>query len=128
MSSSFTRRTVLIHVVGFLALAALVWVDEGLDLPHHAFGASKSAFRLEEALLESTVVLALGTGVVLWIRRTMRRVAYLESFVTLCAWCRRVHVGEEWLTLEQYLQHHDRHPSHGVCPSCDTKLQEPAAA
>lgn len=122
------RRTIVIHVVGFLALAALVWVDEAIDLPHHAFGATKSAFRAEEALLESTLVLALGIGVVLWIRRTMRRIAYLESLVTLCAWCRRVHVDGEWLTLEQYLEHHDRQTSHGLCPECDAKMLEPAAA
>jgi hypothetical protein len=117
------RAAVIPQIIGFLALAALVWMDELLDLPHVLFGAPASPHRVEEALLESVVVLLLGTAVSAWTIRAARRVAYLESFVVLCAWCRRVHYGDAWLSVEAFLAQHQARTSHGLCPDCERRLE-----
>jgi hypothetical protein len=116
------RVAVIPQAIGFLLLAALVWMDELLDLPHLLFGAPASPHRVAEALLESAVVVLLGIAVSAWTIRAARRVAYLESFVVLCAWCRRVRFENTWLSLEAFLAEHRARTSHGLCPDCESKL------
>jgi hypothetical protein len=116
-------RIVMLAGLGFVLLAALVWLDGWLDLPHHLFGAVKSPKRVEEILLESGAVLLLGGLIVTWIRRTERRVAYLERLIVLCSWCRRVRHGEDWLPLEAFLGRHSADTSHGMCPDCVQKFE-----
>jgi hypothetical protein len=117
------RLAVIPQIVGFLAVAALIWMDELLDLPHVFFGAPASPHRIEEALLESGVILLLGAAVAAWTIRAARRVAYLESFVVLCAWCRRVRHDDTWMTLEAFLAQHRAQTSHGLCPDCERRLE-----
>ena len=63
MLPRFPGRVVVIpQAIGFLVLAALVWMDELLDLPHVLFGAPASPHRVAEALLESVVVVRLPCG------------------------------------------------------------------
>ena len=114
------RVAVIPQAIGFLLLAALVWMDELLDLPHLLFGAPASPHRVAEALLESAVVVLLGIAVSTWTIRAARRVAYLESFVVLCAWCRRV--SRTHGSLEAFLAEHRARTSHGLCPDCESKL------
>ncbi|HTK43304.1 MAG TPA: hypothetical protein VL287_17095 [Gemmatimonadales bacterium] len=117
------RVAVIPQIIGFLILAALVWMDELLDLPHVLFGAPASPHRIAEALLESVVVVLLGIAVTAWTIRAARRVAYLESFVVLCAWCRRVRHEGTWLSLEAFLAQHRARTSHGLCPDCELKME-----
>lgn len=122
-----SRRILIIHLFGFLALALLTWANEVVDLPHHLLGAARSPVRLEEALLESLLILGFGAAVSLWLRRMTRRIAYLERFIVLCGWCRRVRLDDDWLSLEAYLQRHDARTSHGICPDCERRLTAEAA-
>jgi hypothetical protein len=117
------RVAVIPQIIGFLALAALTWMDELLDLPHVLLHAPPSPHRVQEALLESIVILLLGTAVTAWTVRAARRVAYLESFVVLCAWCRRVRHDDRWLSLEAFLAQHRAATSHGLCPDCERRLE-----
>jgi hypothetical protein len=47
-------------------------MDELLDLSHVLFGAAASPHRVEEALLDSVVILLLGTAVSAWTIRAAR--------------------------------------------------------
>lgn len=127
MPGQSRSRIVLVHILSFVALAILVWVDEALDLPHHLLGAARSDQRIEEALLECTAIVLVGTFVVAWVATTVRRVAYLENFIVLCAWCRRIRLDDEWLPLEHYLARHEATMSHGMCPACSAKMTNDAA-
>jgi hypothetical protein len=70
-------------------------------------------------LLESVLTLAVGAAVVSITLRAFRRIEYLESLVVMCAWCRRVRLGDEWLTVEQFLERqHNSQTSHGICKGC----------
>lgn len=118
----FSGRLTRIEAIGFGSVIALVWLDEVLDLPHVLFGDPVSPTRFMEAAWESGVLLVLATVVLVVTRRLVAQVAYLESYVVLCAWCRRVRSDEEWLGFEAYLSAHRTDTSHGMCPDCEAKF------
>jgi hypothetical protein len=110
----------------FLVIGVIIWLDEVLDLPHLLFRAPPTPFRVQEALLESILTLAVGIGVVSVTWRAFRRIEYLESLIVMCAWCRRVRDGGDWLTMEKFLerQHHAQ-TTHGICEACAAGIAIP---
>jgi hypothetical protein len=120
------RHTLALEAMGFLLIVALIWLDEVLDLPRLLFGAAPTPIRLGEGLLESVLTLAVGAVVVAISYRAFRRIEYLESLVVMCAWCRRVRSGDEWLTVEAFLERqHHAHTSHGICTGCADSISVP---
>lgn len=114
-----SRRMLALEAVGFLLILAIIWMDEILDLPHLLFGAAHTPVRWAEGALESLLTVAVGTAVVLITYRAFRRIDYLESLIVMCAWCRRVRSGEEWLSVELFLERqHQSQTSHGICEAC----------
>jgi hypothetical protein len=120
------RRILLLEAIAFLAIVAIIWLDEVLDLPHLLFRAPPTPLRLGEGFLESILTLAVGIGVVLVTGRAFRRIEYLESLIVMCAWCRRVREGGDWVTVELFLerQHHAQ-TSHGICDTCAAGITLP---
>jgi hypothetical protein len=121
------RRILLLEATAFLAIVVIIWLDEVLDLPHLLFRAPPTPLRVGEGLLESTLTLAVGIGVVLVTWRAFRRIEYLESLIVMCAWCRRVREGGDWVTVElfQERQHHAQ-TSHGICEACAAGITLPS--
>jgi hypothetical protein len=117
-------RLALLESLGFALVVAVIWADELLDLPHYLFGATVTPLRLSEAVFESGVVSILGLVVVTLSLRMARRVAYFESLVVLCAWCRRVYHQGQWTSLESFLHATQARTSHGICPQCESTLEE----
>jgi len=115
----------LIEVIGFLAVLAIIWLDEFIDVPFVYFGAAKTPPRPEEYWFETISILLLAAAVFTATLMVLRRLRYLEKFVRVCAWCRKVLVGETWLTFEEYMKaHHDVEPLHGICPSCRARAPQ----
>lgn len=115
-----------LEAVGFLLIVAIIWMDELFDLPHLLFGAARTPVRWGEGTLESLLTIAVGTAVVLTTYRDLRRIEYLESLIVMCAWCRRVRSGAEWLSVEAFLQRqHQSHTSHGICETCAKDITLP---
>lgn len=119
-----------LELTGFAAVMAILWLDEYVDVPFRLFGALKTPPRPQEFWFEALAVLLVATGVVLATLWVFRRLRFLENFIQVCAWCRKVNVGEEWVSFEQYLKReHDVKSSHGICPTCRaTASARPAAA
>jgi hypothetical protein len=122
----FARRMLLLETIGFLLIVAITWLDELLDLPHLLFQATPTPLRMGEGMLESSLTILVGTVVVAITYRAFRRIEYLESLVVMCAWCRRVRSGSEWLLVEDFLerQHHAR-TTHGICDGCAQGISLP---
>ncbi len=102
-------------------IIGIIWADELLDIPHKLFNAPASTPRISEALLESGLVLLLGTIVVsVTILMLMtKRIKELESFINVCAWCKKLKVGDSWITFEQYMEEYQgTRSSHGICQEC----------
>jgi hypothetical protein len=105
--------------LGFLLIVVITWLDELLDLPHLLFGATPTPLRMGEGMLESSLTVLVGVVVVGITYRAFRRIEYLESLVVMCAWCRRVRAGSEWLLVEDFLeQQHHAKTTHGICEGC----------
>ena len=120
------RYTLALEAAGFALIVAIIWLDELLDLPRLLFGAAPTPLRVGEGVLESVLTLAVGSMIVGITYRAFRRIEYLESLVVMCAWCRRVRAGEEWLSVEDFLeQQHHSHTTHGICGNCADGLAIP---
>ena len=120
------RYALALETAGFLLIIVIIWLDELLDLPRLLFGAAATPVRLGEGAMESVLTLLVGIAVVSITYRAFRRIEYLESLVVMCAWCRRVRSGDDWLPVEEFLrQQHHAHTTHGICSSCAAGLVLP---
>ncbi|HVP15424.1 MAG TPA: hypothetical protein VMS88_07755 [Terriglobales bacterium] len=103
------RGIVVFETAGFLIAAAACWVTEWLDPPFHA----------QQVIVLSAAILALGTVTVTWTVHALRRIRFLEGFLVICAGCKKVRLGEEWVAIESFLgTTSDLRLSHGMCPHC----------
>ena len=65
------------------------------------------------------------------LRQAILRIQRLSHMLTMCAWCRRVSVDGEWISIDQFLQQRKNTTSStGVCPDCYGKraADKPVAA
>lgn len=116
------RRIARIELLGFGVILGLLWANELLDLPHRLFGDPATQTRLSELAVESLALTLLAGVVLVLTSRLLMHVAYLENYVVLCAWCRRIRSDQQWLSLEAYLGEHRAEASHGMCPECEAKF------
>jgi hypothetical protein len=118
------RRLLLCEALGFVSLIALSWLDELLDLPARWLG-SLPGHDWHEAALETVVIVAVAVPTFLWSLRLAKRLVYLEDFLRVCAWCRRIDARHEWISVEDYFHRELKtDTSHGICPECAAKLEE----
>jgi len=115
-----------LELLGFAAVIAVIWLDEYVDLPHLWFGALKTPLRPQEFWFESLTVLLVASITVcatLWV---FQRLRFLEGFIQICAWCRKVNVDDDWVSFEQYLKREtDVQLSHSICPECRAAASAP---
>jgi len=100
------------------------WLNELLSLPHLIFGGGAHS-NWPEAAMESTALLIVWGVVIVFTKRLMRRLFYLDGFLRVCAWCRKIGHEDEWTTLEDYFSRGFAiETSHGMCPECLAKWAE----
>ncbi len=113
-----------VEAIGFLLIILISWLDEVTGLPHIILG-RHSFDRWNEAIVETIFVLLIWAFVHFTTRKMLNRLHYLEEFLRLCAWCRKVSFEGKWQPLEEYLdQNFDTKTSHGICPDCAIKIQK----
>ena len=95
-------------------LILLSWLDEFHESWH-------------ESAVESLAVLVVWLVVFHLTRRLVSRLYYLEGFLPVCAWCKKIHHKEEWVPLEKYFSEGFRtETTHGMCPECARKVRNEA--
>jgi len=105
--------------LGFVLIILLSWLDELIALPFLIWGGPDPHGNWRESAMESFFVLPIWVIVYVFTKRIINRVHYLESFLTVCAWCRKIHYDDKWVPLEEYLtQGFQTKTSHGICPTC----------
>ncbi len=111
-----------IECIGFLLIIVLSWVDELAQLPRLIFGGTAQP-NWRESAIESSVILIVWLWVFTGTRRILKRFNYLEEQLEICAWCRRIETGGEWLSLEDYLKKElEVTTSHRICRKCGRQL------
>jgi len=125
--NSQLTRIVIYQNFGFLGIIALCFLDELIKLPSLIFSDHPFAFVYRRTTLEMLLVLAVWLVVSNSTRRVLERVQYLEKFMRVCAWCRRINYQGEWMRLEEFMkQGFDTPTTHGICTEC-LQLQRAAA-
>ena len=79
-----------------------------------------------ESALESIAIGMVWLIVYGMTRQILRRFRFLENLFTMCAWCRKLQRGEEWVSLEDYCARElGVDITHGICPQCGRNLLGP---
>ncbi|HOX53442.1 MAG TPA: hypothetical protein PKY05_18325, partial [Fibrobacteria bacterium] len=99
-SGSIQSKIVALEGGGLAVIVLISWLDEVTNLTGRLFGIPYIP-NWHEALLESVIVLGVGLPIVAVTRRLTRRLHYLEGFVKMCAWCRKVEDHGRWTSVEE---------------------------
>jgi hypothetical protein len=117
--NSHLTKIVFYQHFGFLAIIAICWLDELIKLPSLIFSDHPFAFVFRRSTLDMLLVLAVWLLVSRSTRRALERIRYLEEFMRVCSWCRRIDYHGDWMPLEDFLeQGFDTPTTHGICPEC----------
>lgn len=122
-SERMSRSILWYEGFGFLMIILLTWADTLLHLPYHLFGGEyQSPWRA--SLLQTWVVVLVWVVVHRMTSKVLRRLHYLERMLRMCAWCRKIGDGDDWVPMEEYVStKFDMRTSHGVCPECAEKIR-----
>ena len=81
------------------------------------------------AIIRTVVIVLIWIWVHLATRQLLKRLHYLEEFLRVCSWCRKVSSGHEWIDMERYLNSKfATKTSHGMCPDCLRKKKDEIAS
>ena len=117
--TSYLPPIVTLAVTGFLGLIVVFALDAYWDLPARSFGAVLKPIRPYEFSIKVIAVLCLFITVLGVLREAILRIKRLSHMLTLCAWCRRVSIDGEWISIDQFLQQRKNTTSAvGLCPDC----------
>jgi hypothetical protein len=129
MNPKHAHRILWYESIGFVALMALSWLDELIGLPTILFGGPPHQADLRESCLEMTVIAIVGIITIAVTRRILSRLAYLESYLRVCAWCKKVYDNNQWVPMEEFLQaKFETRTTHGMCPECAEKMSGTVSA
>lgn len=120
----FAKRVLIGEAVAFLAVIALIWLDEIIDIPYLILGGAVTPVNWRESLFETVIVGVLGLVIVFYTRKIFARMKYLEGFLPICASCKKIRDDAgTWQEMECYIGNKSAAQfSHGICPSCARKL------
>jgi hypothetical protein len=118
------RRILVYEAIGFAAILALVWINEFLVFSEYIFRPHTDHPEIWESLLDTAAILAIAAVMIRMTQRVLSRLFYLERFLRVCAWCRKIQQEDRWITLEDYLSSgFATRTSHGMCPECAEKAK-----
>jgi len=119
-----SSQVLLYGALGFLAIIILSWLDELIGLPYLLFGGAPHHPDFRESAMETVAVLIIAPPILLLSRRLVSRLFYLETFLKICAWCKRVDAGGRWVPMDMYLAAgFGQRTTHGMCPECYAKIK-----
>jgi len=112
-----------LEILIFLLLIAVFWMNEIVDLPHKLLGAPPTPFNWRENVIETALMLILGTGLIIATKLVYNKFRLLGKFIIICAACKRVKVGDKWIPVDVFINSQtDTDFSHGLCEECTKKL------
>jgi hypothetical protein len=123
-SKGKSDRILWVEAAAFSLIIGLSWLTEAIRLPHMLYGEDFTP-NWRRAVLRSVVILLIWLWVNLATRKLLKRLHYLEEFLRICGWCRKVCYQGEWIEMEKYLKSKfATKTSHGMCPDCLRKTKE----
>ena len=122
-SNKRVSRILAYQAVGFSGIIALSWMNELFDLPF-VLGAQQYIPNWRESAVETIIVLLVAIPVMILTRRLVSRLYYLEGFLRVCSWCRKLKLNGDWVPLEEFFERKfELDTSHGICPACSEQVK-----
>ena len=113
---------------GFAFMILFSWLAELTDLPHLLLGGDPHVNDWRVAAIHTWFILLVWAVCFCLMRRLVAHLLYLEGFLRVCSWCRKVGYKDKWLPLEKYFAEGLRvETTHGMCPECFKKVQKDTA-
>jgi len=123
-----SHRILWVEATAFSLIIALSWLTEVIRIPHLLYGEDFTP-NYHRAILRTVVIGLIWIWVYMATRQLLKRLHYLEEFLRVCGWCRKVSYGNEWIEMETYLKSKfATKTSHGMCPACLQKKKDELAA
>jgi len=123
----YWQKALVWQSLAFLIVIILTWSDALFDLTHFLLGLPHREMDINRTAITTVVILLLWIFSAYKVYRVVSRLSYLESFLHVCAWCRKIEYQDQWLSLEaHFMQKTGRKPSHGICPECSEKMLQSA--
>jgi hypothetical protein len=120
----YWQQALLWQSLGFLIIIVLTWCNKIFDLTHYVFGIRQQDEDIRQTAIATAAILLLWVLSGYKIYRVVSRLSYLESFLHVCAWCRKIEHDAQWLSLEQHFATQTGgKASHGICPECSAKMR-----
>jgi len=117
------NKIVWVETASFGAIIFISWANE-FGLEKFLFGETYTR-DWKDPIMQTviTVIVAIPTIILSW--RLSKRLHYLEGFLRVCSWCRKVGQGNDWVSIEAYMgKTLNTKTTHGICPSCLIKINE----
>jgi hypothetical protein len=107
-----------LELLGFALIIALSWANELAGLTRLLLGGEQQN-DWRESVIETIVVIMVAVPVVVRTKRIVSRLHYLERFLRICAWCKKLNRDDEWIPVEEFFERgFETTTSHGMCPDC----------
>lgn len=111
------------EVAAFSVIISISWIDELVNFSHFLFGGNHVP-DWHEALFESIITIFVAIPTIIFTWNIIKRLHYLEGFLRMCAWCKKVEINEQWLTTEDYFDHEfNTKTTHSICPICTERMK-----
>ena len=122
----YWQKALVWQSLGFLIVVVLTWSDAVFDLAHVLLGFQNRGMDLNRTAMVTVVILLLWMFSAYKVYRIVSRLSYLESFLHVCAWCRKIEYNSQWMSLEEHFtQKTGRPATHGICPDCARRVLRP---
>ena len=122
-TATHVSRILVYEGIGFLVIIILSWIDVLTNLPR-SIGAFHFTYSWQESVLETLTVLLVAIPVMILTRRIVSRLYYLEGFLRVCAWCKKLDHNGEWIPVPEFFERKfQTETSHGICPACGDDLR-----
>jgi hypothetical protein len=121
-------RVLWYECAGFGLIIFLSWLNELVDLARYLMGGTGHSVDARKGVVLTLVVLLVWLVVFRLTRRLVEHLHYLEGFLRVCAWCRKIGHGDRWVQIEEYFaEGFQIETTHGMCPECLKKVEEDTA-
>ena len=114
-----SKKIIAYDLIGFGFVILVLWFNELIDIPHIVFGAESTPVNMTENIIETVIVFFLAVLVIMITWKLLQRIRYLEGFLPVCSFCKKIRIGATWMPIVDYISDHsEARFTHGCCPEC----------
>jgi hypothetical protein len=117
-------KVLIYQSIGFLAIIGVCLLDELVGISALLFSNQTYISNFRQSILKVLLIFGVWLLVAGSTRRVLQHMRYLEAFMKVCAWCRRLEHKGHWMPIEEFFERgFDTPTSHGICQECLAKAK-----